>query len=428
MQYTQKQILCRGLALFLVLGQFLPSFLLAQSEDELQSKIDESKGKIEKLQKEQAEYQSALTKIGSEKKTLQNTVYQLDTTKKKLDVDIEITVENISIIEDEIKDLGDKIDIKSTQIAEGKEAIATDLRLINELDDRSLIEVFLSGTSFSEMWNYGQQLKTISLTLRDKVNLLRQGLAELNQAKITAEQKNLELSEQRSLLSLQQESVKSQQQQKNSLLSQTKNQESEYQKILAKNQEEIAKEEAAMFEYERQLNANFNRDGYPKPQNGILSWPLSSIRITQMFGRTSDSGRLYASGTHNGMDFAASIGTTVKSVYGGVVLGTGNTDLQAGCYSFGKWVYVRHDNGLGTIYAHLSAINVSKGDRVKTGDVVGLSGNTGYSTGPHLHLGLYVDDGVTIGQYSSSINCKNVSIPLANTEAYLDPAAYLPKI
>ena len=428
MQNRHRQLAGTLLMFVLIVSQLYPLLISAATDSDLQAKIDESKSKIEKLEREAAQYQSALVQIGTDKKTLQNAIYSLDTTKKKLDTDISITEESISITEDQIGELNSKIAAKTKSIQDGKEAIGQDLRIMNEMGDTSIVEVFLSGASFSEIWNYNQQLQTISMTLRDKVNLLRRDVVDLTTAKNEAETKSTELSGQKDLLSLQQQSVRTQQQEKNSLLANTKNQESEYQKILAKNREEVAKFEAELFEYERQLNPDFNRGSYPAPSNGILKWPLDSIRITQLFGKTADSGRLYSSGSHNGMDLAVNVGTPVKSVLDGIVVGTGNTDLQKGCYSFGQWVYVRHNNGLGTIYAHLSAIKVSKGDHVKTGDVLGLSGNTGYSTGPHLHLGLYADDGVTIAQYSNSINCKNVVIPLANIEAYLDPGAYLPKI
>ena len=87
------------------------------------------------------------------------------------------------------------------------------------------------------------------------------------------------------------------------------------------------------------------------------------------------------SGTHNGVDFRATIGTPVKSAGNGVVEGVGDTDAVCAGASYGKWVFIRYDNGLASTYGHFSVISVKEGQRVKTGDVVGYSGNTGYSTG-----------------------------------------------
>lgn len=102
------------------------------------------------------------------------------------------------------------------------------------------------------------------------------------------------------------------------------------------------------------------------------------------------------------------------------------------CSSYGKWILVRHANGLSTLYAHLSNIGVSKGEAVTTGEFLGSSGNTGYSTGPHLHFTAYVADEVRIvslGEVArekrGSTNCPAAYIPVAPTEAYLNPLNYL---
>jgi murein DD-endopeptidase MepM/ murein hydrolase activator NlpD len=79
------------------------------------------------------------------------------------------------------------------------------------------------------------------------------------------------------------------------------------------------------------------------------------------------------------------------------------------------------------MYAHLSSFAVAKGDIVKSGQVIGYSGNTGYSTGPHLHFTVYASQGVKVMQYTSSVSCKHATIPIADPKAYLDPMLYLPK-
>jgi murein DD-endopeptidase MepM/ murein hydrolase activator NlpD len=124
------------------------------------------------------------------------------------------------------------------------------------------------------------------------------------------------------------------------------------------------------------------------------------------------------------VDFRASIGTPIKAVLSGTITGTGNTDAQKGCYSYGKWVLIKHPDGLSSLYGHLSLIKVTAGQSVATGEVIGYSGQTGYATGPHLHLTILASQGVEVQRYSSSINCKNVDIPIADIKAYLDPMLY----
>ena len=97
--------------------------------------------------------------------------------------------------------------------------------------------------------------------------------------------------------------------------------------------------------------------------------------ITSKFGFRTSVGKAH---NHNGTDFAVPIGTPVKAPQAGIVQSTG--------FDKGAGNFVVIDSG-GVIHKlfHLSKSTVQSGQRVKAGDVVGLSGNTGYSTGPHLH-------------------------------------------
>ncbi|MGL4324577.1 MAG: peptidoglycan DD-metalloendopeptidase family protein [Beijerinckiaceae bacterium] len=114
--------------------------------------------------------------------------------------------------------------------------------------------------------------------------------------------------------------------------------------------------------------------------NGLpLRQPVSaSSRISSRFGPRSDP-FLRTARFHAGQDFAAATGTPIYSTGGGVVLSAG----WGGGY--GNLVQVDHGNGLVTRYAHLSELNVTVGQPVAAGQIVGKAGSTGRSTGPHLH-------------------------------------------
>ena len=83
---------------------------------------------------------------------------------------------------------------------------------------------------------------------------------------------------------------------------------------------------------------------------------------------------------HYGIDIAMCVGDTVRVPMPGVV---GKVAYDNG---YGRFIVILHDNGLETRYAHLSDTLVMTGQRVESGDAIALSGNTGHSTGPHLHL------------------------------------------
>ena len=83
---------------------------------------------------------------------------------------------------------------------------------------------------------------------------------------------------------------------------------------------------------------------------------------------------------HYGMDFTASIGTPIYATGDGVV-----KDVQSIGGGYGKWILIEHGFGYETLYGHLNGFNVKIGDKVKRGNVIGFVGNSGTSTGPHVH-------------------------------------------
>jgi murein DD-endopeptidase MepM/ murein hydrolase activator NlpD len=83
---------------------------------------------------------------------------------------------------------------------------------------------------------------------------------------------------------------------------------------------------------------------------------------------------------HYGMDFTANIGTNVYATGDGVV-----KDVQSIGGGYGKWILIEHGFGYETLYGHLNGFNVKIGDKVKRGSIIGFVGNSGTSTGPHVH-------------------------------------------
>jgi murein DD-endopeptidase MepM/ murein hydrolase activator NlpD len=129
---------------------------------------------------------------------------------------------------------------------------------------------------------------------------------------------------------------------------------------------------------------------------GKLLWPVPFATITQGFGPTTSSYEAAFAGFphfHTGIDLAVAIGTPVFAAADGVVLfARGMQDSTGALIGYGNYVVIQHDAGLKTLYAHLLSIAVKEGDVVKRGQLIGLVGSTGNSTGPHTHFEVRVDN------------------------------------
>jgi murein DD-endopeptidase MepM/ murein hydrolase activator NlpD len=108
--------------------------------------------------------------------------------------------------------------------------------------------------------------------------------------------------------------------------------------------------------------------------------PVRGFAINSRFGMRRLGGERGVR-MHKGVDIAAPSGTAVYSSGEGEVLRIGRQPE-----GYGNFIEMRHPNGMTTLYAHLSRIDVASGDRVLAGERIGLVGSTGYSTGPHLHF------------------------------------------
>lgn len=114
--------------------------------------------------------------------------------------------------------------------------------------------------------------------------------------------------------------------------------------------------------------------------------PINDLaEISSHFGMRLDP-RSKTQKHHRGIDFRCSVGTPVKATANGEVY-----LIEEAEGGYGKRIEIKHDENYLTRYAHLSDIQVKKGDKVKSGQIIGLSGNSGWSTAPHLHYEVIKD-------------------------------------
>ncbi|MFZ2303395.1 MAG: peptidoglycan DD-metalloendopeptidase family protein [Minisyncoccia bacterium] len=405
------------------------SLVHAQTIEELQQKITSQASAIQKLELEISQYQGDLATLATKKNTLKNAIALLEITRKKLETDIRLTQTKVDTTNLTIRQLSSEITYKENEISVRIAALKEALLSMYERDSDSLAEVALSNESFSGLWNDIDMLEQYSQGISDNLGIVKSLKSDLeikNNKKQNEKGKLLDL---KSTLNDQKKVTENTKKQQTQLLTQTSSQESKYQKTLKEKLTLKDALEKELKEYESTLKFILDPKSIPPRGTKVFSYPVDNVRITQYFGNTAfaRSGAYNGSG-HNGIDFGVSVGTPVKAMLPGKIIGTGNTDQYNGCYSYGKWVLVEHFNGLSMLYAHLSLIKVSNGQSVSTGDLVGYSGNTGYSTGPHLHLSVFVSAAVEIirlGDVKKITNCADASIPVAALNAYLNPMDYL---
>lgn len=129
----------------------------------------------------------------------------------------------------------------------------------------------------------------------------------------------------------------------------------------------------------------YDRDGMAR-KKAFLRSPLAFSRVTSGFNLARYHPVLKTRRPHYGVDFGAPTGTPVRAVGDGVVVTAGRSG------GHGNFVKLDHEGPYASSYSHLSKISVKQGARVRQGQVIGLVGSTGMSTGPHLHFQFWVND------------------------------------
>jgi len=426
----------------------LPRFTYAATKAEIQSAINNNKSQRAKLETDIVTLQKQRDLLSTKRNTLKSTITSLKLSQKQFAIKIKLTKNSIASTNFKIQNLSFSINDKESIITSNKNAIGKMLRDVAQADEMPFIANMIASDSLSDAWRMADQAVQLNRALSTNIanlQVTKTALAD-NRENVVVQKKQLVSLAYK--LSTQKHSVDVSKSTQETLLIQTKNRESNYQKLIAKKKAAQKSFENELVALQSQLNLIVHPGSLPKVGTGLLSWPLSaafmnrcstrkrafgnSFCITQFFGNTSFSTKnpqIYNGHGHNAIDIAVPIGTPIHAALSGKILDTGNTDLVKNCYSFGKWVMIDHGDGINTMYAHLSEINVSPGQKVSTGQIIGLSGMTGYATGPHIHFGVYATEGtkiMTLRQFrGATIGCADAKMPVATLNAYLNPLSYL---
>jgi murein DD-endopeptidase MepM/ murein hydrolase activator NlpD len=394
----------------------------AQTVDELNAQINNANSQIEQINIEIKALSGQIAVTGEQKNTLANAIKDLTLRRSLLTKEREQTEKKITATGLVIQTLDSEIVTRNDILSRSKNSLASLLKDLHQQDQQTFLQKLLLNKNLGDLSREYNNIVSLNTEIDNNISNVNTQKESLTITKDNKEEEKNTLTTLKMSLTAKEQEIESNKKEKDTLLAATKNKESNYKMLLLEQQKRMAAFEKSLEDYESQLKFILNPKSIPKEGSTALSWPLNTILITSPYG--SRWGKF-----HYGLDFRAPIGSSVKAMTSGVVEGTGDTDIACKGASFGKWVFIRYNDGLSSTYGHLSSITATVGQKVNAGDVVALSGNTGSSTGPHLHVAVYASGGVNVATVpSKACNGKIFTQPISALSAYLDPGLYLPTI
>jgi len=411
---------------------FYPISSLAASKSDLNDLIEGKNEELGELSAQIQQTQSTIGNLQGQGATLERAIKSLDAQIDQANYGIRSSEINIEKYGLELESLGYDLDEVIGEIDVKQIVVSEILRQVQQRDNEGILELLLKNDSLADSVFEIQSLQdlqsnlSLSISQLDGLQYRLEGNIEDTEVKkVDLENENITLKSRKVILG-------DQQGEKDRVLTETRNTESIYQQRLAglrREQQEILDEISRI---EDELRARFDPSSVPGRRPGLFSWPVvlkidgGLAVISQNYGETAYSTRFYKGKPHNGIDIAAPLGTKVYAASGGVVE---RVDYNGWYYQYGRYILVNHGNNITTLYAHLSRSAVSAGEVIKKGQLIGYVGNTGFSTGSHLHFGAYATPPNGWRQGSSRTEGGLVSIPpaegLVPIGVTLNPRDYL---
>ena len=370
----------------------------AAAPDDLKSQIEAKNQELSNLENKIKETQSNLQETTTQSRSIEGEISRLNKNINQLNLGIrsaEISVEKLGL---EINSLNGDVNDIERDISDKNASLMDILREIQFQDSESVLLTILKSRNLSDGVTNMQALLDLNNQLQVESSNLKNLRDDLNQKLSDRTSKKQEVELQNQNFKYRKAITEDQTQERNRLLSLTRQQAGEYSRQLSALEEQRAEIEKEIEDIERRLTDALDPNALPSGQIGLplrLSGLISKF-ITQGYGATAFAGRAYKSKFHNGLDLGTPSGTPIFSAEEGTVAATGDQDRF--CYrgAYGKFIVVKHD-GLTTLYAHLSRPLVAVGQKINRGDLIGYSGNTGFSTGPHLHFTVYATQSFYMG-------------------------------
>ncbi len=355
----------------------------------LNQDIAKKKQAIEDLKQKQEAYQRAIAEKQAEKADLKNQLAIFDNRLASLETSLEKIQLNIEETQLEIKKLDLEITTKEDEIKKEKEQIAVALSLLYKEGDKSDIEIMLTKDNFVQYIDQIKHLKDLNNGIIESLDNLKAKQASLETDRSDLKDKQDSLLKLQAELSSSQEDVKTEKGAKEIILSQTNASEAEYQRLLAqaKREQQNASADIANMEkvVRQRLAKNQKFNELDTTGEGFI-WPVPKNTITAYFHDPDYPFRQVFE--HPAVDIKAGQGTPVRAASAGYVARVKDGGMKG--YSY---IMLVHNDGLSSVYGHVSVISVNEEDYVNQGQIIGMSGGMpgtrgagNLTTGPHLHF------------------------------------------
>lgn len=344
---------------------------------------------------------AAAEELADQKAAIGSEIYELESQheavvqrKVKLDENIALTIQEIEnldlqiqLYEEEIEEKIGHYDLAVQEEERQMELFRRRVRAMEEDGDISYLEILFEADNFADLlsamdsmtdimdydeWVVEQLDKAQEVTWDAKVEL-ENAKADAEAAKLEQEAKQAQLEAERA----EADALMSE------IMDNMYERQVEYAALEAREDEAAAEIDRLIEELEEERRRLAAQQGAHVAATGSYIWPsASSVYVTSLFGNRLHPVYGYYR-MHYGIDIGASYGTDIYAADGGYV----TTSTYSSGY--GNYVMIDHGDGRYTLYAHMTTRYVSEGDIVLQGDVIGIVGSTGVSTGPHIHFEVY---------------------------------------
>lgn len=343
---------------------------LYSKKSDLSKEISDKTKAANEKKKQAAELASNIQKIN-------NNISEAEAKINDLESQINQTQQEITNTEGQIKE-------KEAELAKENNNKQETLKEIYQTGELSTIELLISSSTLSAVIDQNQYFELLENKIETTISQISMLKADLENKKGELNKKNDSLKNLKGEQEAYKQGLDGQKREKDIVLKDTKSQQKTLEQQVAEAKKYSSQVQAQIASIQASLNQSSGRVVLARDRGTSsvgFSWPADYKYISAYYGESTPF-----QAAHSGIDLANIPGTPVLAAADGTVITASSMMLDGRYYGYGNYIVIGHNAKYSSLYGHLMGFNVSVGQEVKKGDVIGYLGNTGWSTGPHLHF------------------------------------------